>query len=108
MIRTQLYFGLTIGNTESLPVRVIHRKHFWGFVNREIAKKFEGFTVQSADGYWKGQHEKVMIVTIVSEMTPNQNAWVEMIRDSYMRSFEQESVMRIDDKLDNEWGSPIF
>jgi hypothetical protein len=96
MVRTELYFGLNVGETPMDP------EQFERFVDREIAGRFsEGFTVVPALGAWRDPHGKTIrensrVLIRVHAQTQTDEAEISAITDAYKREFKQEAVLRID------------
>lgn len=79
----QIYFG------RSIPSGGIVTDLQWQtFVSQQIGYLFGGFTIQSATGYWKGQQEQTMIVTICTDDIRH----IEAMAAEYKQMFRQESV----------------
>jgi hypothetical protein len=91
MTVTDLYFGQSRAAQADIP-----RSDWNDFVSREIAPRFDGFTISRAVGYWKGQRERTYRVTFAHANSPDDNARLEDIRDAYRKRFTEDSVMRAD------------
>lgn len=123
MIKTELYFGMAIGQTPArivckqrmgtaakehiatLPRQDVSDYEFLQFINEYIAPAFpDGFTITEAIGQYRHDdrttiREKTMVVMILHTWTQSDQDSIEYIRNGYKRQFNQESVLRIDTEL---------
>jgi hypothetical protein len=88
-VRTELYFGF------NKPGGVVSTDEFAAFEHDEIDRRFQGYTVLSADGVWKGTHEVSRVLVLVHSCG-QQDADLEALRKLYMTRFNQEAVLRLD------------
>ncbi len=100
-MRTELYFGRNIptGGTVS-------DAQWQQFLNDYVTPAFpDGLTVLDASGQWKdtqsGQiiQEKSNVLILIHDHTTTQDSLIETLRNHYKRLFEQQSVMRVDQKV---------
>ena len=82
----QLYLGRNIPD-QTVTVTDQQLKDFLRFV---VQPRFEGFTVQEALGFWKGQPEDTVILTICCESFDQPK--VAEIAQLYKAQFKQDSV----------------
>jgi hypothetical protein len=96
MTRTELYFGLNVGEKPMDP------QQFERFVDREIAGRFsEGFTVVPALGAWRDPQGKTIrensrVLIRVHAQTQTDEEEITAITQAYKREFAQDAVLRID------------
>jgi Protein of unknown function (DUF3574) len=100
MTRTELFFGL------SKPDGGIIAAQDWqAFADTVISKTFpDGSTLVDARGQWLGTDGKTIsesskILILVSKMNASQTAKIEEVRNKYKKYFQQEAVLRVDDKV---------
>jgi hypothetical protein len=92
----RLYFGRNMGDTAT-----VSDSAWAGFVRDVLTPNFpDGATVWDAAGQWRdptGQtvREKSFVVELVHFVTPDVEARVLRVVDSYKRRFAQQSVLRI-------------
>ncbi|HYD00847.1 MAG TPA: DUF3574 domain-containing protein [Phycisphaerales bacterium] len=100
LTRTELYFGLTIpghGGT-------VTDDQWQGFIDGTVTPLFpDGLTVINAAGQWREAsgtiaREPTRIIILLHEPTPQIDAKIERIRGDYKQRFNQEAVMRVDDR----------
>lgn len=97
--RTELFFGL------SRPDGVISEEEFQGFVNQYVTPRFpEGLTLLAGAGQFRdstgttiSEGSKLLILLYPARMR-NANELIETIRSEYKTKFEQQSVLRADDR----------
>ncbi len=97
--RTELYFGL------SKPNGVVTEDEFQNFINTEVTPRFpNGLTLLSGKGQFRDSTGTLMIkegtkLLILLYTFNNENSIaVEQIREAYKKTFQQESVMRVDEQ----------
>jgi hypothetical protein len=96
--RTELYFGLSNSNG------VVSQEEFQHFINTEVTPRFpNGLTVINAKGQFKNSNgiiikEDSNLLILFYIFNAERNACVEQIRDAYKKTFQQESVMRVDEQ----------
>ena len=96
--RTELYFGL------SKPNGVVTEEEFQNFINTEVTPRFpNGLTLLSGKGQFKDstgtitiEGSKLLILFYIFDTESNSR--VEQIREAYKNTFQQESVMRVDEQ----------
>lgn len=92
----RLYFGRNMGDTAT-----VSDSAWAGFVRDVLTPNFpDGATVWDAAGQWRdptGQtvREKSFVVELVHFVTPDVEARVLRVVDSYKRRFAQQSVLRL-------------
>jgi hypothetical protein len=99
--RTELFFGT------ARPGGVVTEEEFRLFLDQEVTPRFpDGLTVVEADGQFTGadgvlvKEESFVLVLLYPAETANEShRKIERIRRLYMRHFQQESVLRVDDPL---------
>jgi len=99
--KTELYFGMSIpgGGTVS-------EAEWLAFEDTVITRILNnGSTVYNAQGKWKNESgqvitEKTKVVMALNLMTPDVSAKLDDIRRRYKKYYRQESVMRIDSKVE--------
>jgi hypothetical protein len=79
----QIFFGRSIPNGST-----VSDLQWETFVSQQICHLFGGFTIQSATGYWKGQQEHTMVVTICTDDIRH----IEALATEYRQLFRQDSV----------------
>lgn len=90
-VRTEIFCGF------STPRATVTDREFRDFLDRSVTPRFpDGYTVQSAEGLWKGSGEPSRILVIVHPDTADASGKIELIRKEYKFRFDQESVLRVD------------
>lgn len=96
-IQYKLYLGRDIPNSNDPPGKVNDRQ-LARFIREFVSPRFDGFTVYTGMGCWKGTHEKVAILEIMVPMddvvtvgTPPGD--ILAVAQAYKDQFNQESVM---------------
>ena len=80
----QLFLGRQIPNAGTVTKAMMKQ-----FIRDEVCSRFDGFTITEGIGFWKGEEEKVTILTIITE-----DAWkVSEIAQAFKVGFNQESVL---------------
>jgi hypothetical protein len=97
--RTELYFGMNIpgGGTVS-------ESNWNKFLNDEVTPKFpDGFTVIEGYGQYKDksgqivkEKSRVLILLYAKKSRKDIDPKLEAIREAYKKTFQQESVLRLD------------
>jgi hypothetical protein len=101
-IRSELYFGTN--RSEQPPVS---DEEWEGFLDNQITPRFpDGLTVLKGYGQFRNssgvtieERSIVLILLYPVETRAESSVKIEEIRDLYEESFEQESVLRVDDRL---------
>jgi hypothetical protein len=97
--RTELLFGLSKPNRA-----VITEGEFQHFIDQKVTPLFpEGLTLLSATGQFKNDHDVVIkedakLLLLLYPVNPKSHRNVEQIRQAYKTMFQQESVLRVDDR----------
>jgi Protein of unknown function (DUF3574) len=92
----RLYFGRSIGDTG-----VVSDSAWAGFVREVLTPAFpEGSTVWEAAGQWRAPdgalvRERSFVVELLHLVTPDVEARVQRVMDSYKQKFAQQSVLRM-------------
>jgi hypothetical protein len=92
----RLYFGRNIGDTA-----VVSDSAWANFVREIVTPAFpEGSTIWEAAGQWRAPdgttvREKGFVVELLHLVTPDVEARVQRVIDSYKRRFAQQSVLRM-------------
>lgn len=86
-VMATLYFGANIpaGATVS-------DSDFARFLADSVTPRFPGFTLATLDGYWKGEPEKVRVLTLLHEDDSSFRTNVRIIAEHYKSDFGQEAV----------------
>lgn len=101
-IDTHLYFGT--GRPGGQPP--VSDKEFLSFVDKHVTPKFpSGLTIQQGRGQWRGEdgritRERSYVLNVlypVSEARVH-DADIQQIRKEYKHAYDQESVLRTDDR----------
>jgi len=93
MINTLIYFGTDIKNES-----VVSDKEFDEFLDVELSKKINGFSVSEITGYWHGTKEKTKVVSVFHEDEDFFNHLFHKIALTYSNKFQQESVLIVKQK----------
>jgi hypothetical protein len=107
MYKTELYFGMAIGEKPGQKLSDIAQDvsddDFRRFVSATISTKFpDGLTIINAIGQYLMESDKNVvreqsrIVIILHDNDLSDDIKINDIRESYKRLFDQESVLRID------------
>ncbi len=99
-IRTELFFGT------AKPNGVVTEEEFQRFVDVEVTPRFpDGLTLLKADGQFRGEDNNiikersfVLILLYPYESFGKSNQKIQRLREIYLQRFEQESVLRVDDR----------
>ena len=97
MVETMLFLGM------ARPGGSVSRFEFQQFVEREVAPRWrEGFTILDAQGLWLSEQrgiterEPSRVLVRFHDGSAEASAGVEAIRDAYIKTFEQDAVLRTD------------
>jgi hypothetical protein len=100
MVKTALYFGL------SKPNGLVTNAEFQQFLDREITPRFpNGLTLLEGHGQFRTSGGKIMaersrvLILLYPFKDEDSNQKIEKIRTGYQKTFQQESVLRIDDQI---------
>ncbi len=95
--RHEVCFGLSADSG-----RTVFTDEVWEeFVRTEIVPRFpDGFTVYTAKGYWREGEmtvsEPSRILMVVASDTPETRKKLDAVAAAYLKTFRQESVLRIE------------
>jgi hypothetical protein len=101
-VRTELFFG-----TAQPDGGAVTEEQFLVFLDEQITPRFpDGLTVLKGDGQFRGENgeivkeESFLLILLypVEDLRPS-NRKIERIRTLYKDTFQQESVLRVDDPL---------
>jgi hypothetical protein len=99
-IKTELFFGL------SKPAGLITNAEFQQFLDREVTLRFpNGLTLLEGQGQFRNAGGKIIgersrVLILLYPLADNDSYQkIEEIRAKYQRDFQQESVLRIDEKI---------
>lgn len=97
MVETMLFLGM------ARPGGSVSRYEFQAFVEREVAPRWkEGFTILDGQGLWLSEQrgiterEPSRVLVRFHDGSAEASAGVEAIRDAYIKTFEQDAVLRTD------------
>ena len=97
MVETMLFMGL------ARPGGSVSRFEFQRFVETEVAPRWkEGFTILDGQGLWLSEQrgiterEPSRVLVRFHDGSAEASAQVEAIRDAYIKTFEQDAVLRTD------------
>jgi hypothetical protein len=90
----QLFFGRNIPSNkiDIVGSKTVTNKMWKSFKSSVLDKTFEGYTIQDANGVWKGDLEATKIVTILS-FDSDDELKVRDIVNKYKTAFQQECVL---------------
>jgi len=98
LARTELFFGLSKPDGT-----VVTAEQFMEFLDKEITPRFpDGLTVLMGHGRFRSKHgniiaeESVVVILLYSVEAGTKSQHIEAIREAYRRTFQQESVLRVD------------
>jgi hypothetical protein len=99
-VRTELFFGL------SKPTGLITDSEFQQFLDQEVTPRFpDGLTLLEGQGQFRnvggkiiGERSRVLIL-LYSLADNGSHQKIEEIRAKYQKDFQQESVLRVDEKI---------
>jgi hypothetical protein len=100
-VRTELFFGT------AKPDGTVTEQEFFTFLDTEVTPRFpEGLTLVKAYGQFTGEdgvlvkEESFLLVLLYPlEGAEDRGRKIESIRRRYMKQFQQESVLRVDDSF---------
>ncbi|MCA3903602.1 DUF3574 domain-containing protein [Vibrio vulnificus] len=104
MLNVTLYFGLD--RRENVPVS---EEEWAKFVKEEITPAFpKGLTVTHGRGQYLAKSgtlydEDTKVLHIIYEREPDSDDKIEHLRSSYMKKYDQESVLRVDHHSMASW-----
>jgi Protein of unknown function (DUF3574) len=98
-VRTELFFGT------AKPDGTVTEQEFFTFLDAEVTPRFpEGLTVVKAHGQFTGadgvlikEDSFVLVLLYPLEGADDRHKRIETIRRRYMKQFQQQSVLRVDD-----------
>lgn len=90
-VMAQIYFGGNITSGDGVTIH-IGGEAFARFLNDYITPTFPGFTVTTAQGYWKGRPETVRVLTILAPDSDGLRNNVRQFAERYKTEFAQEAV----------------
>ena len=96
--RTELFFGL------SRPGGIVFPEEFQRFVDNEVTPRFpDGLTVIDAKGQFRGtsglpEKEDAKVLILLYPFAKKSSQAIEEIRTAYKTAFEQQSVLRVDER----------
>ena len=87
----KIYFGRNLNN----PYRQeeLTNEEFNSFLQNEVVPLYEGFTINEAIGFWKGQQEKTFVIEILTNHGIETERKIEHISRTYVSRYNQEAVM---------------
>jgi hypothetical protein len=94
-VKTELYFGL------SKPGGAVSANEWNKFLDEQVTPSFkEGLTVVDGKGQWLNQagvvtKEDSKILILIHKPSPDKDAAIQKIIETYKRQFQQESVLRV-------------
>ena len=99
-VQTTLWFGLSRPHGANITAR-----EWQLFIDKDVTPRFkDGLSVYDAKGQWLGddghlarENSKALMLIHTADKTSDQN--IEQLRQIYKQRFQQESVMRIDNKV---------
>lgn len=97
--RTELFFGLAKPDGS-----VVTEEEFQSFIDMEITPRFpEGLTLIAGIGQFMGKSGTVVkesskLLILLHPFNNKRNKAIEEIRHAYLKIFQQESVLRVDDQ----------
>jgi hypothetical protein len=97
MVETMLFLGM------ARPGGSVSRFEFQQFVEAEVAPRWkEGFTILEGQGLWLSEQrgiterEPSRVLVRFHDGSADASAGVEAIREAYIKTFEQDAVLRTD------------
>lgn len=97
--RTELFFGLSKPDKSEVT-----EKEFQGFVDKVVTPLFpDGLTLLTGTGQFKDSNKKVIkeqskLLILLYPFNSKSNRHIEQIRKAYIITFQQQSVLRVDDQ----------
>ena len=93
-IKTTMYLGRNIDNSQiPLSDGFVYDFALSRFLKVVVTPEFPGFTVQHADGYWRGELESVVILTVLHDGAESALDKLASIAHAYRIQFHQEAVL---------------
>lgn len=96
--RTELYFG-----SQKLDGSSVSEEEFNQFINTEVTPRFpDGLTLLTGYGQFKNssgtiiREKSFVLILFYPAQTPDANKKIQEIRESYKKTYFQESVLRAD------------
>ncbi|MGK7929146.1 MAG: DUF3574 domain-containing protein [Spirulina sp.] len=94
-IKEELYFGRALPNGS-----MVSDEQWREFVEEEISPRFpDGFSVVDVSGYYRNTREATKLLIILHQNTPEVEKMLVDIIKTYKQRFQQESVLRIRDRV---------
>lgn len=96
--RTELFFGLRKPNGTE-----VNNAEFQRFLDREVTPRFpDGFTLLTGNGQFKNTRgvilkERSNLLILLYPVAAIDNQKIEQIRKAYVKTFQQQSVLRADE-----------
>ncbi len=95
-LETQLFFGMTDSMHTPIAPEAWQR-----FQDTCLSRFLDGFTIVGAEGGWRSSsgsqfHEPAKLILYLHKGSSSEEANIDRVRTSYMRSFRQISVLRVD------------
>jgi hypothetical protein len=97
--RTELFLGLTKPDGS-----VVTEKEFQRFINKVVTPRFpDGLTLLAATGQFKDSNGKVTkegssLLVLLYPFNSQSSRRIQQIREAYINTFQQESVLRVDEQ----------
>jgi Protein of unknown function (DUF3574) len=97
--KTELFFGLSKSDDSQVT-----NEEFQTFLNQVVTPLFpDGMTLLSGKGQFRDSKGKVTtershLLILLYPFSPESNGKIEQIREAYKRTFQQESVLRLDER----------
>ncbi len=98
-LRTELYLGLSRHNAPDIAPA-----QFQAFLDSEVTPRFpDGYTVVDAQGRWRDSAGRIVtepsrVIILLHPEDADADRKIDEIRDAYKHEFDQESVLRVDDR----------
>ena len=97
--KTELLFGLSKSDGS-----IVTEREFQQFIDREVTPRFpEGLTIMNASGQFKNAKNTIVkenskLLLLIHPNEPKDSDRIEQIRKTYVTTFQQESVLRLDEQ----------
>ena len=89
--RFDFFIGLTSQSGNQLDVHDVIQDHV---VPNLAAQGIDGFTITRTEGYWKGQREHSIVVTVFDHVYPTSTAtWPTEVAERLARELDQETIL---------------
>jgi len=91
--RFDFFIGLTTQTGNTLDVPDVVQGHV---VPNLAAQGIDGFTITRTEGYWKGQREHSIVVTVFDFVSPDNAGapfWPEAMAQQLARELDQETIL---------------